>query len=155
MNGSGPRTNVSMRPSRDSVGWHTESGKFVTCTQCDCAPDVPRDRAKRSGRSLYFFVSFLMYAGLFGALFLMSQFFQTAQHHTPLQTGLRLLPWTGAPMIVAPIAGKLADRYGNRPFMAAGLFLQAAGLFLPIGLRRGLVHECVEHVVVRLATYFV
>lgn len=72
-------------------------------------------------------VSFLMYAGLFGALFLMSQFFQVAQHHTPLQTGLRLLPWTGAPMIVSPIAGKLADRYGNRPFMAAGLFLQAVG----------------------------
>ncbi len=73
-------------------------------------------------------VSFLMYAGLFGALFLMSQFFQTAQHHTPLQTGLRLLPWTGAPMIVAPIAGKLADRYGNRPFMAVGMLLQAVGL---------------------------
>jgi EmrB/QacA subfamily drug resistance transporter len=73
-------------------------------------------------------VSFLMYAALFGALFLMSQFFQAAQHHTPLQTGLRLLPWTGAPMIVSPIAGKLADRYGNRPFMTAGLFLQAVGL---------------------------
>jgi EmrB/QacA subfamily drug resistance transporter len=72
-------------------------------------------------------VSFFMYAGLFGAVFLMSQFFQTAQHHTPLETGLRLLPWTGAPMIVSPIAGKLADRYGNRPFMVVGMLLQAIG----------------------------
>src|SRR6516165_12586392 len=73
-------------------------------------------------------VSFFMYAGLFGAVFLMSQFFQTAQHHTPLETGVRLLPWTAAPMIVSPIAGKLADRYGNRPFMGVGLLLQAVGL---------------------------
>src|SRR4051794_21275148 len=72
-------------------------------------------------------VSFFMYAGLFGAVFLMSQFFQTAQHHSPLATGLRLLPWTGAPMVVSPIAGKLAERYGNRPFMTVGMALQAAG----------------------------
>jgi EmrB/QacA subfamily drug resistance transporter len=73
-------------------------------------------------------VSFFMYAGLFGAVFLMSQFFQTAQHHSPLQTGVRLLPWTAAPMVVSPIAGKLAERYGNRPFMAVGLALQTVGL---------------------------
>jgi EmrB/QacA subfamily drug resistance transporter len=73
-------------------------------------------------------VSFFMYASLFGAAFLMAQFFQTAQHHSPVQTGLRLLPWTAAPMIVSPIAGKLAERYGNRPFMAGGLVLQGAGL---------------------------
>jgi MFS family permease len=73
-------------------------------------------------------VSFFLYAGLFGALFLMSQFFQSAQGYTPLQAGVRLLAWTAPPMIVSPIAGKLADRYGNRLFMAAGLALQAIGL---------------------------
>jgi EmrB/QacA subfamily drug resistance transporter len=73
-------------------------------------------------------VSFFMYAGLFGAAFLMAQFFQGAQHLSPLETGVRLLPWTGAPMIVSPLAGKLADRYGNRPFMTAGLMLQGVGL---------------------------
>jgi MFS family permease len=73
-------------------------------------------------------VSFFMYAGLFGAAFLMAQFFQGAQHLSPLETGVRLLPWTGAPMIVSPLAGKLADRYGNRPFMTAGLILQGVGL---------------------------
>ena len=73
-------------------------------------------------------VSFFMYASLFGAAFLMSQFFQTAQHHSPLQTGFRLLPWTAAPMVVSPIAGKLAERYGNRPFMTIGMLLQGIGL---------------------------
>jgi EmrB/QacA subfamily drug resistance transporter len=73
-------------------------------------------------------VSVFMYAGLFGALFLMSQFFQTALGYSPLGAGLRLLPWSMPPMFIAPLAGALADRYGNRPFMALGLALQAGGL---------------------------
>jgi EmrB/QacA subfamily drug resistance transporter len=73
-------------------------------------------------------VSFFMYASLFGVLFLMMQFLQTGLGYSPLGAGLRTLPWTGAPMIVAPIAGTLADRFGNKPFMLAGLALQAAGL---------------------------
>jgi EmrB/QacA subfamily drug resistance transporter len=73
-------------------------------------------------------VSFFMYASLFGVLFLMMQFLQTALGYSPLQAGLRTLPWTGAPMLVAPIAGALADRFGNKPFMLVGLALQAAGL---------------------------
>ena len=58
----------------------------------------------------------------------MSQFFQNALGHTPLEAGVRLLPWTATPMIFAPIAGALADRYGNRVFMALGLALQGIGL---------------------------
>jgi EmrB/QacA subfamily drug resistance transporter len=73
-------------------------------------------------------VSFFMYAGLFGALFLMSQFFQTALGNSPLQAGLLILPWTATPMVFAPIAGALADRFGNRPFMLLGLGMQAIGL---------------------------
>jgi EmrB/QacA subfamily drug resistance transporter len=73
-------------------------------------------------------VSLLMYAGLFGALFLMAQFFQSCLGYSPLQAGIRLLPWSLPPMFIAPVAGALADRYGNRPFMALGLALQAAGL---------------------------
>jgi len=73
-------------------------------------------------------VSFFMYAGLFGALFLMAQFLQTALGYSPLQAGLRLLPWTATPMVIAPIAGSLADRFGNRPFMVLGLTMQAVGL---------------------------
>jgi nitrate/nitrite transporter NarK len=65
---------------------------------------------------------------LFGALFLMSQFFQTAQGRTPLQAGAELLVWSATGLFVAPIAGRLADRYGNRPFMLIGLLMQTVGL---------------------------
>ena len=72
--------------------------------------------------------SLLMYFGMFGSIFLLTQFFQTAQGYSPLQSGLRVLPWTAMPMIVAPIAGALSDKIGGRPFMAVGLGLQAIGL---------------------------
>jgi EmrB/QacA subfamily drug resistance transporter len=72
--------------------------------------------------------SLLMYFGMFGSIFLLTQFFQTAQGYSPLEAGLRILPWTAMPMIVAPIAGALSDRIGGRPLMALGLALQAVGL---------------------------
>ncbi len=58
----------------------------------------------------------------------MTQFLQTVQGHSPLGAGLRVLPWTAMPMVVAPIAGALSDRIGGRPLMAVGLGLQAIGL---------------------------
>jgi len=72
--------------------------------------------------------SLLMFLGMFGSIFLLSQFMQGVLGYSPTEAGLRMLPWTGMPMIVAPIAGYLADRIGGRPVVAAGLFLQAAGL---------------------------
>ena len=72
--------------------------------------------------------SLAMYFGMFGSIFLLSQFFQTAQGYSPLESGLRVLPWTAMPMVVAPIAGALSDRIGGRPFLAGGLALQAIGL---------------------------
>jgi EmrB/QacA subfamily drug resistance transporter len=73
-------------------------------------------------------VCLLMYGGLFGALFLVSQFLQDGLGETPLAAGVRLLPWAGPSMVVMPAAGVLAARFGNRAVMATGLILQAAGL---------------------------
>ena len=50
--------------------------------------------------------SLFMYFGMFGSIFLLTQFFQTAQGYSPLEAGLRVLPWTAMPLIVAPIAGR-------------------------------------------------
>ena len=72
--------------------------------------------------------SLLMSFGMFGAIFLLTQFLQTAQGYSPLQAGLRVLPWTAMPLLVAPIAGALSDRIGGRPLMAAGVALQAGSL---------------------------
>ncbi|KAB1145920.1 MFS transporter [Streptomyces luteolifulvus] len=72
--------------------------------------------------------SLLMFLGMFGSIFLLSQYMQGVLGYSPTEAGLRMLPWTGMPMLVAPIAGSLSDRIGGRPVVAAGLFLQAAGL---------------------------
>ncbi|MEV6885036.1 MULTISPECIES: DHA2 family efflux MFS transporter permease subunit [unclassified Streptomyces] len=72
--------------------------------------------------------SLLMFLGMFGSIFLLSQYMQNVLGYSPTEAGLRMLPWTGMPMLVAPIAGILSDRIGGRPVVAAGLFLQAAGL---------------------------
>jgi EmrB/QacA subfamily drug resistance transporter len=72
--------------------------------------------------------SLLMYFGMFGSIFLLVQFFQTAQGYSPLKAGLLILPWTALELVVAPIAGALSDRIGSRPLLAVGLALQAAGL---------------------------
>jgi EmrB/QacA subfamily drug resistance transporter len=72
--------------------------------------------------------SLFMYFGMFGSIFLLIQFFQTVQGYSPLQAGLRILPWTAMPIFIAPIAGAWSDRIGGQRLMAAGLALQATGL---------------------------
>ncbi|WP_324789206.1 DHA2 family efflux MFS transporter permease subunit [Streptomyces sp. H51] len=72
--------------------------------------------------------SLLMFLGMFGSIFLLSQYMQGVLGYSPTEAGLRMLPWTGMPMLVAPIAGLLSDRVGGRPVVATGLLLQAAGL---------------------------
>lgn len=72
--------------------------------------------------------SLLMFLGMFGSIFLLSQYMQGVLGYSPTEAGLRMLPWTGMPMLVAPIAGILSDRIGGRPVVATGLFFQAAGL---------------------------
>ncbi|MEU1459938.1 DHA2 family efflux MFS transporter permease subunit [Streptomyces sp. NPDC005727] len=72
--------------------------------------------------------SLLMFVGMFGSIFLLSQYMQGVLGYSPTEAGLRMLPWTGMPMLVAPVAGILSDRIGGRPVVATGLFLQAAGL---------------------------
>ncbi|HUK96800.1 MAG TPA: DHA2 family efflux MFS transporter permease subunit [Gaiellaceae bacterium] len=72
--------------------------------------------------------SLLMFFGMFGSIFLLSQYFQTVQGYTPLQSGLRILPWTAMPILVSPVAGAFSDRIGGNRLMGAGLALQAVGL---------------------------
>jgi EmrB/QacA subfamily drug resistance transporter len=73
-------------------------------------------------------VSLAMYFGMFGSIFFLSQFMQNVLGNTPLQAGVKLLAWTGATMVVAPLAGIFSERLGSRPFMVAGLSLQAIAL---------------------------
>jgi EmrB/QacA subfamily drug resistance transporter len=83
-----------------------------------------RSRAFSAGNAAIFFT----FASLFGAVFFYAQLLQTALGYGPLGAGLRLLPWTATFMTVAPIAGAMADRIGERPLMVGGLSLQAVGM---------------------------
>src|SRR6185436_2411349 len=92
------------------------------------APMLPmrffRSRAFSAGNAAIFFVL----ASLFTGVFFLAQFMQTGLGSSPLEAGLRLLPWTATLFFTAPVAGKLADRFGERAFMVAGPLLQAVGM---------------------------
>jgi len=71
---------------------------------------------------------FLLVAALLASAFLIAQFFQFGLRYSPLEAGIRILPWTATPIVVSPLAGALSDRIGRRPLMAGGMLLAAVGL---------------------------
>jgi EmrB/QacA subfamily drug resistance transporter len=72
--------------------------------------------------------SLLFYAAMYGVLFFVAQFFQTAQGFGPLGAGLRMLPWTATLFVFAPLGGRLVNRIGERRLVVGGLLLQALGM---------------------------
>jgi EmrB/QacA subfamily drug resistance transporter len=101
---------------------------FVVWEQRTATPMLPMAFFRSRAFSATNVVSLAMFFGMFGAIFLLAQFFQTAQGLSPIEAGIRTLPWTAMPIFVAPLAGLLSDRVGSRPLMAAGLTLQAVAL---------------------------
>src|SRR5437899_12730500 len=69
-----------------------------------------------------------MIGTLSASVFLVAQYFQLGLGYSPMQTGLRLLPWTATPLVIAPLAGKLSDRIGRRLILSLGTLLQGAGI---------------------------
>ena len=67
--------------------------------------------------------------GLFGALFVLTQFLQFDLGYTPLQAGLRVLPAAGAIAVVAPLSALLLRSIGTKFTAATGLFVIGAGLW--------------------------
>jgi len=103
-------------------------GGFVAWELRAPAPMLPMRFFRNRTFALANVSSLFMFFGMFGSIFLLAQFFQTVQGYSPLQSGLRILPWTAMPIFVAPIAGALSDRVGGHKLMALGLALQASGL---------------------------
>jgi EmrB/QacA subfamily drug resistance transporter len=92
------------------------------------APMLPMRFFRSPAFSAINVAGLLMFFGAFGSIFLLTQFLQFIQGYSPQEAGLRMLPWTAVPMVVAPIAGALADRIGGRPIVMSGLLTMAAGL---------------------------
>jgi EmrB/QacA subfamily drug resistance transporter len=72
--------------------------------------------------------TFFHWASAFGALYLMAQYLQNGLGYGPLDAGLRLMPWGAVTVIVPQVAGRLIPRFGERPFIAGGMALNAAAL---------------------------
>jgi MFS family permease len=89
---------------------------------------VPMRLFKLRALSAGIAASFLFYAAMYGVLFLLPQFLQTALGHGPFGSGLRLLPWTAMLFVTAPIAGAVVNKVGERPLVVTGLLMQAIGL---------------------------
>jgi EmrB/QacA subfamily drug resistance transporter len=110
------------------VGGIALLGAFVASELRTREPMLPMhffsSRAFSAGNAAIFNVV----AALFCAVFFMSQFLQRGLGNGPLDAGLRLLPWTATLFFVAPVAGKLVDRFGERPFLTIGPLLQATGM---------------------------
>jgi len=100
------------------VGWARGRGHAV----------LPLRLFESRGFSVANVIGLTFTIGMFGAVFLLSQYLQVVQGYSPLEAGLRTLPWTAAPMVVAPIAGALSARTGLRSLLVLGLALQTASL---------------------------
>ncbi|MVU83182.1 DHA2 family efflux MFS transporter permease subunit [Nocardia sp. ET3-3] len=106
---------------------------FVLWENRSAAPMLPLRLFRSRGFSAVNIVQFTFSVGVFGAIFLLAQYFQVVQGYSPLASGIRTLPWTMAPMVVAPLAGLIVDRVGVRLLIGIGqVFLSAALLWMAL-----------------------
>ena len=110
------------------VGGAVVTALFVLWERRTAQPMLPMRFFENRTFALANLSSLLMFFGMFGSIFLLSQYFQTVQGYSPLQSGLRILPWTAMPILMSPIAGAFSDRIGGSRLMGTGLALQAVGL---------------------------
>ncbi len=73
----------------------------------------------------------MLFVGLamFGTFFYVSLYMQNVLLYTPVQSGASFLPMTCLIILIAPRAGKLADRFGSRWLVGGGMSLVAIMLF--------------------------
>jgi EmrB/QacA subfamily drug resistance transporter len=68
--------------------------------------------------------------GLFGFIFLITQYFQLVHGYSPLSAGLHTLPFAVGVGAASPVAPILARRLGTKIVVPAGLLLMSAGFFI-------------------------
>ncbi|MGW2640744.1 DHA2 family efflux MFS transporter permease subunit [Streptomyces sp. NPDC001348] len=100
---------------------------FVLWERRSSAPMLPMGMFRNRAFSAVNAGALLMAFGMYGVVFLITQFMQNIQHMTPTEAGVRMLAWTAMPLLVAPVAGIMSDRIGGRPVAVLGLALLAAG----------------------------
>lgn len=71
----------------------------------------------------------LVMFGMFGSIFFLSQFFQSVQGYTPLETGLRVFPMAMVIMVSSVLSAQVAQRLKLKLTVSIGFLLAAAGMF--------------------------
>jgi EmrB/QacA subfamily drug resistance transporter len=101
---------------------------FIIWESRTSAPLLPLRLFRDRSFSISNIVGLVFSFGVFGSIFILIQFLQVVQGYTPLGAGVATMPWTLAPMVVAPLAGLIAPRVGTRVLVIAGLALQTIGM---------------------------
>ncbi len=139
----------------NDVGW--SSGETVGCIGAGCLllgafvgwehrvaePMMPLRLFASREFAIGNLTTYFLHGATFAAAFFVTQEFQFARGYSPLETGVRLLPFFATPMVVSPIAGALSDRIGRRLIMLSGLGLQAVG-YLWVAARGSLATSWIE-----------
>ncbi len=115
------------------IGGAVLLGIFLLWQRRTSAPLLPLRLFRDRSFSIANIVGLGFSFGMFGSVFILIQFLQIVQGYSPLEAGVLTMPWTMAPMVVAPLAGAIAPRVGTRTLIVAGLASQA-GALLWIGL---------------------
>ena len=72
----------------------------------------------------------LVFFSLFGSMFLITQYWQLVDGYSPLEAGVRLVPWAVTMMIVAPLSARLVEKVGTKRIVLVGIGLVMVGLAL-------------------------
>lgn len=72
----------------------------------------------------------IVFFAMFGSMLLMTQYWQLVHGYSPLEAGVRLLPYAATMMIVAPMSARFVERLGTKPIVLIGLSLVITGLLL-------------------------
>ncbi|MFD5451413.1 DHA2 family efflux MFS transporter permease subunit [Streptomyces sp. NPDC127100] len=110
------------------IGGAAVMAVFVAWENTTDRPMVPMRMFRNRAFTGINLAGVLMSVGMFGAIFLMTQFLQNIQGYSAMDAGVRLLAWTAMPMVVAPIGGMISDRIGGKPVVTLGLAMMTAGM---------------------------
>jgi EmrB/QacA subfamily drug resistance transporter len=100
---------------------------FVAWERRAPVPMIPLEYFRRRGFAAAGGVAFPFSFALIGSVFWIAQMLQVGMGYSPLASGVRMLVFTGTPMIFAPLGGVVADKIGTRPVMTGGLLLMGGG----------------------------
>jgi EmrB/QacA subfamily drug resistance transporter len=75
-------------------------------------------------------VAAAVFFSMFGTVFFLTLYLQNIRAYSPVSAGLRLFAFSVVILFVAPMAGRLSDRYGSRWFMTFGPLTAAGGMAL-------------------------